>query len=231
MQGDYVSCHCGGAVTNPRESRSTRDRFTLFIFYHLGDFDMRWRDTRFETPASADSDEHDEVVSVSKSGKIRARDWQYVCEEEDAFWMPMSEIPKPPDRIPDPPEGWKFVVEGDAFDFRCQVWDASINQYRPRNYPRLPLTSGNVYIVPIDPPKPTVPQYRPFANAAEFEPHFGRMIKEKSLDDFRTVVTSFSDKGVWLAGGSIATGYREAFDIYEFANGIPFGVKVEPFEP
>jgi len=141
-------------------------------------------------------------------------------------WMPLTELPAF-DPIPDPPEGWRFVEKGDPFDKRAKFLNETYSEWYVTHQldkydPEL------IYIVPIDPP---APQYRPFANAKEFEPFFGRMIKEKSLDDFRTVVTSFSDKGVWLAGGSVATGYREAFDIYEFANGIPFGVKVEPFEP
>jgi hypothetical protein len=139
--------------------------------------------------------------------------------------MPLSELPAF-DPIPDPPEGWRFVAKGEAFDNRARWFDTSSNKW----FTTAQFSAFDpdyVYIVPIDPPQPPEPQYRPFANAAEFEPYFGRMIKEKSLDDFRTVVTSFSDKGVWLAGGSIATGYREAFDIYEFANGFPFGVKVD----
>lgn len=62
---------------------------------------------------------------------------------------------------------------------------------------------------------------------AEFEPYFGRMVKEKAMDDFRTVVTSFSDKGVWLAGASVATSYAQAFEIYEFGNGKPFGIEIK----
>jgi hypothetical protein len=198
-------------------------RFTCLIFNHLGDFDMRWRDIRFEKPTEADADElFSEVAFIRADGIKCVRNFQSFDGDDYVAWMPLSELPAF-DPIPDPPEGWRFVEKGEAFDKRAKFW----NQHKA-TFLEVGLDfylDSNIYIVPIDPPSP---QYRPFANAAEFEPYFGRMIKEKSLDDFRTVVTSFSDKGVWLAGGSIATGYCEAFDIYEFANGFPFGVKVEP---
>jgi hypothetical protein len=53
------------------------------------------------------------------------------------------------------------------------------------------------------------------------------MIKEKSLDDFRTSVSAFSDKGVWFSGATIRTSYSDAINIFEFADGSPFGVRVE----
>jgi hypothetical protein len=184
---------------------------------------MRWRDIRFEKPTKADADKDGMVLQLLSTGNVCR--WYWTPLGSCVAWMPLSELPAF-DPIPDPPEGWRFVEAGEAFDNRAKFWGLSnhwVETLQEDGYAK-----ELVYIVPIDPPEPPKPQYRPFANAAEFEPYFGRMIKEKSLDDFRTVVTSFSDKGVWLAGGSIATGYREAFDIYEFANGFPFGVKVEP---
>lgn len=85
-------------------------------------------------------------------------------------------------------------------------------------------TDGKPYVEP-EPPIPPEPQYRPFANAAEFEPHFRSMVKERSIEDYRTIITSFNDKGVWLSGASIATKYTDAFGFLEFADGTPFGVK------
>jgi hypothetical protein len=181
---------------------------------------MRWRDIRFEKPTEADGDDCGQVLQLLSEGS--AGSYHYANDCDCIAWMPLSELPAFTP-IPDPPEGWRFVDKGEAFDPRAKLW-LDYKWATTKNDERAGFNKSFVYIVPIDPPAPT---YRPFANAKEFEPYFGRMIKEKSLDDFRTVVTSFSDKGVWLAGGSIATGYREAFDIYEFANGFPFGVKVE----
>jgi hypothetical protein len=184
---------------------------------------MRWRDIRFEKPTEADGDQWSRILILHKNGYFALV--SHESASSGVAWIPTSELPAF-DPVPDPPEGWRFVEKGEAFDKRAKYWGLSnhwVETLQEDGYAK-----ELVYIVPIDPPEPPKPQYRPFANAAEFEPYFGRMIKEKSLDDFRTVVTSFSDKGVWLAGGSIATGYREAFDIYEFANGFPFGVKVEP---
>jgi hypothetical protein len=184
---------------------------------------MRWRDIRFEKPTEADGDDCGQVLQLLSEGSVGS--YHYANDCDCIAWMPLSELPAFTP-IPDPPEGWRFVQSGEPFDNRAKFWGTVKDWVITGNAGH--YSPNTCYIVPIDPPKPPKPQYRPFANAAEFEPYFRRMIKEKSLDDFRTVVTSFSDKGVWLAGGSIATGYREAFDIYEFANGFPFGVRVEP---
>jgi hypothetical protein len=186
---------------------------------------MRWRDVRFEKPTEADLDHKKRVCMLFDDNSFGLH--TLPVRDFVVAWCPTSELPAF-DRIPDPPEGWTWADKSKPFDKRAKFWHQYEKRYVQQSLGGFSTAAHLIYIVPIDPPKPPEPQYRPFANAAEFEPYFGRMIKEKSLDDFRTVVTSFSDKGVWLAGGSIATGYREAFDIYEFANGFPFGVKVEP---
>jgi hypothetical protein len=79
------------------------------------------------------------------------------------------------------------------------------------------------YRVPIDPP---APQYRPFANAAEFMPHADRWLKEKLQEDFRATVCAFNDKGFWMSGAMVSTTYADGFCIFEFADGTPFGVLI-----
>jgi hypothetical protein len=200
----------------------TPDNVTGNFTYYTKEIKMRWRDVRFDKlPTAADGDENGEVLFLLKNGSLFNWHWD-ILESDVALWMPLSELPAF-DRIPDPPDGWQFRQEGDAFDRRAQHWNCGRKQW---------VTTGNlngysrdaIYIVPIDPPEP---QYRPFANAKEFEPYFGKLIKEKSVDDFRTVVTAFSDKGFWLSGASVATKYSDAINIFEFADGTPFGVRVD----
>jgi hypothetical protein len=140
-------------------------------------------------------------------------------------WMPLPELPAF-DPIPDPPEGWKFVVEGDAFDFRYQVWDASINQYRPRNYPHLPLTPGNTYIVPIDPPAPPEPQYRPYS-AAELKETIGKLVD--GVSGYRAMITGACGDSVYCQGQRVPA--DQLLKNHAWTDGGKCGVKVQPFEP
>jgi len=226
---------------------------------------MRWRDIRFEKPTVADTDDNGEVLQLLKSGRVCYSDWddEYLV----IAWMPISELPAF-DRIPDPPEGWRFVVAGDAFDARAMYWNDRKKEWEPtgnrQNYGSLELYT---YIVPIDPPAPpdgyelatgdgphdglifycpidkqwkpvlrvdgvrkidpgwyavpVKPQYRPFANAAEFDIWAFKFWRYK--DDLRSVrrpPMSYSDDGH----------YGDKWDVSfirkEFADGSPFGVKV-----
>jgi len=182
---------------------------------------MRWRDIRFERPTEADADDNDEVLCASISRNKYSTHWSYV-DQMDHFWCPLSELPDPPDRIPDPPEDWRFLGPGESLANPCQIWDARIKQYRPRTYPHMPPMPNYVYIVPIDPPAPPEPQYRPFANAAEFDGWACNFWRYK--DDLRSVrrsPMSYSDDGH----------YGDKWDVSlvrkEFADGTPFGVRVD----
>jgi len=190
----------------------------LFDYYHLGDFGMRWRDIRFEKPTEADGDKiHREVVVVCKKGYCRTRTWDDVDDGDVVAWMPLFELPAF-DRIPDPPEGWRFVEKGEAFDKRAKFWFSR----RWENTHNLAVFDPHsVYIVPIDPPKPPEPQYRPFANAAEFEPYRNKWWRHKTSNS-KNPPLGYSDTH-W---GGMPFGL--AFDKYEFEDGSPFGVRVEP---
>jgi hypothetical protein len=175
---------------------------------------MRWRDIRFERPTEAYASHDGEVLVAGKYGKA-TRAWDDFDAKLWPHWAPLSELPDPPDRIPDPPEGWRFVQPGEAFDSRCQVWDARLKQYRPRNYPQLGPMSHHVYIVPIAPP---APQYRPFANAAEFKPHRDKWWRVKTeTEDACHPPHYYSDRHDW----------QRSFDTLVFEDGTPFGVRVD----
>ena len=78
-----------------------------------------------------------------------------------------------------------------------------------------------VIIRKIEKPK----QFRPFANAAEFEPHREKWLRLKSGNgDHRIKTHSYNDrKHYW---GDIGDTWEKMFADYEFEDGTPFGVEV-----
>lgn len=74
------------------------------------------------------------------------------------------------------------------------------------------------------------PTYRPFESSAEFEPHRDRWIQRVNEGgepiDGAFKANGYDDSGIWLRDDHIS--YSEARQIYKvFADGTPFGVKVE----
>lgn len=76
-------------------------------------------------------------------------------------------------------------------------------------------------------------RYRPFANAAEFEPHRDRWIKRSDKADTHETmpagcfrVTAYNDHYFWTSAIG-ATSYEKAFEDGKcFDDGSPFGVEV-----
>jgi hypothetical protein len=177
---------------------------------------MRWRDIRFEQPTEADADSLGRVLILHKNGYPGLVD--YESTSASIAWMPPSELPAF-DRIPDPPEGWRFVEDGDAFDKRAKHWNFVIESYcdtlRHKSY-----QANYAYIVPIDPPKPPEPQYRPFANAAEFEPHRDRWIVNPGSGNYRRIELYGDD-------GAMGMTWEGLFRNRTFDDGTPCGVRIE----
>jgi hypothetical protein len=179
---------------------------------------MRWRDIRFEQPTEADADSFGRVLTLHKSGYLGLV--HYESMSASIAWMPPSELPAF-DRIPDPPEGWRFVQAGEVFDKRAKYWNLVIESYCDTLRHKL-YQANYVYIVPIDPPKPPEPQYRPFADAAEFDGWswlFWRY--ESDLKDVRRQPASYSNEG------HFGDGWERSLANKVFADGSPFGVRVE----
>jgi hypothetical protein len=178
---------------------------------------MRWRDIRFEKPTAADANKEGKVLQMLKSGSFATWGWENldVC----IAWMPLSELPAF-DPIPDPPEGWRFVQKGEAFDKRAKVWVLGSKEW-VKTWQEREYDSRYVYIVPIDPPSPPEPQYRPFANAAEFEPYRDKWWRYKSQgsDEYNPPV-AFNDK---LHANQC---WQDSFENKVFADDTPFGVHV-----
>jgi hypothetical protein len=181
---------------------------------------MRWRDIRFEQPTAADADESGGILQLLNTGSICR--WNWSSTAGAVAWMPLSELPAF-DPIPDPPEGWRFVEAGEAFDKRAMFWfqqrweiTCNLATYDPHS----------IYIVPIDPPEPPKPQYRPFANAAEFEPYRDRWVRRK--EGMFCKVASYENYGATMGTCATIWKYSDLFDEWEFDDGTPFGIKVEP---
>jgi hypothetical protein len=177
---------------------------------------ITWRDTRRELPTKADADEFGQVLGLYSDGSKRT--CYMGCTKTLVAWAPTSELPAF-DRIPDPPEGWRFVKTGEAFDRRAKFWYPDEKEWRQSRVTNNRYSEVNTYIVPIDPPEP---QYRPFRNAAEFDGWAFNFWRYK--DDLRSVrrpPMSYSDDGH----------YGDKWDVSlirkEFADGTPFGVRVE----
>jgi hypothetical protein len=179
---------------------------------------MRWRDIRFEKPTEADGDRDGSVLQLLCEGSVGS--YHYANDCDCIAWMPLSELPAFTP-IPDPPEGWRFVDKGEAFDKRAKYW--GLSKHWAETWHDYDYAPELVYIVPIDPPKPPEPQYRPFANAAEFLPYRDKWWRYKSMTatDYYPPVF-FGDKGHGKQH------WADSFENKVFEDGTPFGVKVEP---
>ena len=180
----------------------------------------KWRDIRMHPITKTDGDAKGDIVQKLRTGGIVTDQWNDL--RDLIAWMPTSEMPEFI-RIPDPPEGWRFKLDGDAFDKRARVlvggkyWETTNNN---RNY-----SADGVYIVPIDPP--AEPEYRPFANAKEFLPYATLFWRQK-IDDpsIRRNTGYFSDKGhdAMLWDESLELKVFVA-DPKLFPDGVPFGIR------
>ena len=174
---------------------------------------MRWRDIRFEKPTKADQNEHSQLVFLFSDGSFGRHHFVTGDNSHTIAWMPMSELPKF-ERVPNPPNGWRYKVDGDVFDNRAQYWSPQSNKFLLA-WQDDAYDSSLIYIVPIDPPAPT---YRPFANAAEFEPYRDKWIKDAHGSISR--VEFYSDEG------AKGMSWDMLFRNRTFDDGTPCGVKV-----
>jgi hypothetical protein len=126
-------------------------------------------------------------------------------------------------QIPGVPEGWELVRIGG--DITAEVdWLLS-----SRGLPILCSVSDSVnqnYIIIRKIEKPA--RYRPFRDAEEYLPHWGKPIRFKGGIGFDTVVST-SRLGVYVASETMITQHTmpDAFKRFEFADGTPFGVRID----
>jgi hypothetical protein len=125
------------------------------------------------------------------------------------------------DQIPGVPEGWVIerigkpifnvdhVIHYDGQPMLCDYDSSYLNR---------------VIIRKIEKPA----KYRPFKDAEEYLPHWGKPICLKDGSGFDSVVST-GRIGVYIAAGNTTRRYSmaDAFDLFEFADGTPFGVKID----
>jgi hypothetical protein len=188
--------------------------------FTTGDFIMRWRDIRFEKPTEADADElFSEVAFIRADGIKCVRNFQSFDGDDYVAWMPLSELPTF-DRVPDPPEGWRFVEKGEPFDNRAKFWFSR----RWENTHNLAVFDPHsVYIVPIDPPKPPEPQYRPY-NASELKQTIGKLVD--GVSGYRAMITGACGDSVYCQGQRVPS--DQLLKNHTWTDGGKCGVKVEP---
>ena len=113
------------------------------------------------------------------------------------------------------PDGWELVRIGKAKRGEFYV------DYRGEYCEYTGTDESANYVVIRKNPK----RYRPFANAAEFEPHRDKWIKRKSGNvDHRIKTHSYNNLKHYT--GDIGDTWKAMFDDFEFEDGTPFGVEV-----
>jgi hypothetical protein len=125
------------------------------------------------------------------------------------------------DRIEGVPEGWELVkidrpTKGDWFVDGVGL---------PKEYP-YENPCGGVFPIIRKIEKPA--RYRPFANAGEYLPHWGKPIRLKGGVGFDSVAST-GVLDVYIATGNVTSrrSMQEAFELFEFADGTPFGVRID----
>jgi hypothetical protein len=179
---------------------------------------MRWRDIRFEKPTESDGDCHGEIAAVLYDGRKVSMLWDSSdVEGMSHFWCPMSELPAPPERIPDPPEGWRFVQKGDVFDYRVKYWSRFEKAWKPTAQ-KSEYIWRFAYIVPIDPSKP---KYRPYTEAEAVD-LIGKVVH--GIAGYRAMITGVSFDKVYCQGKVIPL--DRLLSEHRFIDGSECGVEV-----
>ena len=173
-----------------------------------------WIDIRERKPTEADADKEwqkGRIFVVYGDDSTMSADWDW--EGVYVAWMPIPEFTP----LPDPPKGWRYVQAGESFDSRAKFSNRYTGEWEITTNTAYDQRLG--YIVPIDPPEPT---YRPFANAAEFDPFALKLWRLKTeAADTRRRPSDYNDR---VHGGR---SWKDSLDCKIFCDGTPFGVKVE----
>jgi hypothetical protein len=125
------------------------------------------------------------------------------------------------DKIPGVPEGWELVRIGPVSPGEFFVdYDGNAQQYAQGA-----ASIGWVTIIrKIEKPA----AYRPFANAEEYLPHWGKPVAHRDCVGFDSIIST-SALGVYIAQGRTVQFFTldEAFEVLKFADGTPFGVRID----
>ena len=124
------------------------------------------------------------------------------------------------DKIPGVPEGWELVRIGKP---EIGEWfiDGLSEPYQAIDDGHF---RGCAIIRKIEKPA----KYRPFKDAGEYMPYWGKPVRLKGDAGFDSV-TSTSGHAVYVNSGPARAQYTmtEAFEELTFADGTPFGVRID----
>ncbi len=123
-------------------------------------------------------------------------------------------------QIPGIPEGWEV-------EHVSRIGEAGEHCVGPYGEPHL-IEGRTIYRVCIIRKIEKPAAYRPFKDAAEYLPHWGKPLRTKGSQGFDSVVST-GQVGVYIAAGSMIARYSmaDAFKRFEFADGTPFGVRID----
>ena len=117
------------------------------------------------------------------------------------------------------PDGWELVRIGRLK--RGEFWLSNFGQPIEWEHSQESGSVNYIVIRKIEKPK----RYRPFANAAEFEPHRDKWLKLKlGGGDHRIKTHSYNDRKHYT--GDDGNTWKEMFNDFEFEDGTPFGIEV-----
>jgi len=124
-------------------------------------------------------------------------------------------------QIPGVPEGWELV-------------HANRRAVKGEHYidsdgaPHLERLGESAFVHPIIRKIEKPARYRPFANAEEYMPHWGKPVRTQGSPGFDSIV-SVSGASVYVAIADLNERYSmaDAFERLAFADGTPFGVRID----
>jgi len=126
------------------------------------------------------------------------------------------------DKIPGVPEGWELVHANRRVQFGEHFIDraGSVQQWNAEK------ESTAVYPIIRKVEEPA--KYRPFKDADEYLPHWGKPVCTKGGSGFDSVVST-SVIGIYVAATAKIHYHSmsDAFERFTFADGTPFGVKID----
>ena len=120
------------------------------------------------------------------------------------------------------PKGWQLVRIGKVKPGEVRV----AADGKPAEWNSVESDSANYVVI-----RKKDKRYRPFANAAEFEPHRDRWLvffdyEYSDLTDQKSRVLVYGNNCFWIGENGSCFDWSEAFKSWRFEDGTPFGVEV-----
>jgi hypothetical protein len=123
-------------------------------------------------------------------------------------------------QIPGVPDGWEI-------EHVSRFGEPGEHCVNPEGEPHL-IVVRTVYRVCIIRKIEKPARYRQFANAGEYLPHWGKPVKYQDSLGFDSIIST-SELGVYTAQGRMVQFFtmEQAFGFLTFADGSPFGVRID----